>query len=176
MNLTIEQLREIMPNLEQTKAEQYFPHLQAAMVEFEINTPLRIAAFLAQLAHESMELKHMQEIASGVKYEGRKDLGNTQPGDGARYKGRGPIQLTGRNNYRKAGQALGLELEKYPHLAAGLDVAFRIAGWYWLSRKLNGFADAGRFDAITYRVNGGWNGKEEREKYYKRAKIVLGIA
>ena len=71
---------------------------QGVMEKYQITTPLRRAAFLAQLAHESGELKYMEEIASGEAYEGRKELGNTAPGDGKRYKGRGPIQLTGRFN------------------------------------------------------------------------------
>jgi len=116
--ITIEQLRAVMPNLSASKAAEYLPLLNTAMAEAQINTPQRKAMFLAQLAHESAQLRYFEEIASGAAYEGRKDLGNTQPGDGKRYKGRGPIQLTGRNNYRKAGQALGLDLEGNPPLAA----------------------------------------------------------
>ena len=103
-----------MPGVDPAKAEQYLPHINKAMAEGNINTPKRQAAFLAQLAHESGSLRYMEEIASGAAYEGRSDLGNTQPGDGTRYKGRGPIQLTGRSNYREAGKALGLDLEGNP--------------------------------------------------------------
>jgi putative chitinase len=99
-----------MPNLGQAKASQYLPHLNRALGEGQINTCKRKSAFLAQIAHESAQLRYFEEIASGAAYEGRRDLGNTQPGDGRRFKGRGPIQLTGRANYQRAGQALGLNL------------------------------------------------------------------
>jgi predicted chitinase/LysM repeat protein len=171
--VTVAQLRQVMPNLSQAKAEQYLPHLNKAMAEANINTPQRKAMFLAQLAHESGELRYMEEIASGAAYEGRKDLGNTQPGDGKRYKGRGPIQLTGRANYRAAGKALGIDLEGNPTRAKDPDVAFRIAGWYWSSRNLNTYADAGNFREVTRRINGGYNGLADREKYYRRAQNVF---
>ncbi|RKH21298.1 LysM peptidoglycan-binding domain-containing protein [Corallococcus praedator] len=172
--VSVAQLRKIMPNLSQAKAEQYLPHLNKAMAEAKINTPKRQEMFLAQLAHESGELRYMEEIASGAAYEGRKDLGNTQPGDGKRYKGRGPIQLTGRANYRAAGKALGIDLEGHPERAKDPDVAFRIAGWYWGSRNLNSYADAGNFREVTRRINGGYNGMASREMYYRRAQDVLG--
>ncbi|MCY1081761.1 LysM peptidoglycan-binding domain-containing protein [Archangium lansingense] len=115
-----------------------------------------------------------QQLASGAAYEGRADLVNTQPGDGVRFKGRGPIQLSGRANYRAAGRALGIDLENNPTRAADPDVGFRTAAWYWNNRHLNSYADAGNFDAITYRVNGGYNGKASRDAYYARALQVLG--
>lgn len=168
------QLQAIMPNLSSAKADEYLPLLNAAMVQGGINTPRRQAAFLAQLAHESGQLRYFEEIASGAAYEGRRDLGNTQPGDGVRYKGRGPIQLTGRHNYRIAGQALGIDLENNPTLAARPDVGFKIAVWYWNSRNLSAQADAGNFDAITRAINGGYNGKADRDRYWATAKRVLG--
>ncbi len=171
--VTVGQLRAVMPNLSQAKAEQYLPHLNRAMAEANITTPKRKAAFLAQLAHESGQLRYMEEIASGAAYEGRRDLGNTQPGDGVRYKGRGPIQLTGRANYRAAGRALGIDLEGNPQRAKDPDVAFRIAGWYWSSRNLNTYADAGNFREVTRRINGGYNGMADREMYYRRALNVF---
>lgn len=174
-DLTPEQLLAIMPNLPAAKSEAYLPLLNAAMGEFEINTPLRQASFLAQLAHESGELRYMEEIASGAAYEGRKDLGNTEKGDGVRYKGRGPIQLTGRSNYRRAGQALGLDLEGEPTLAAKPEVGFRIAGWFWKTHDLNAVADSGDFRKVTRIINGGYRGMEARERYHERAKAVLGV-
>jgi predicted chitinase len=172
--VSLQQLRQIMPNVSEARAQQMLPHLNAAMAEAGINTPKRQAAFLAQLAHESGEFRYMEEIASGAAYEGRTDLGNTQPGDGTRFKGRGPIQLTGRANYQAASQALGIDLVNNPTRAADPDVGFRTAAWFWNSRNLNSHADAGNFDAITYRVNGGYNGKAERDAYYARALQVLG--
>jgi predicted chitinase len=170
----VEQLRAIMPNLPLARAQQLLPYLNDAMIAGGINTPLRQAAFLAQLAHESVGLTAFEEYASGAAYEGRSDLGNVYPGDGVRYKGRGPIQLTGRSNYRAAGQALGLDLEGNPTRAADVDVGFRTAVWFWNSRNLSSYADARNFDAITYRVNGGYNGKASRDAYYARALQVLG--
>ncbi|QRO02433.1 LysM peptidoglycan-binding domain-containing protein [Archangium violaceum] len=172
--VSVQQLRAIMPNLSEARANELLPHLNSAMAEAGINTPRRQAAFLAQLAHESGQFRYMEEIASGAAYEGRADLGNTQPGDGVRFKGRGPIQLTGRANYRAAGRALGIDLENNPTRAADPDVGFRTAAWYWNNRNLNSYADAGNFDAITYRVNGGYNGKASRDAYYARALQVLG--
>jgi putative chitinase len=144
------------------------------MNEAGITTPKRQAAFLAQVAHESGELRFFEEIASGAAYEGRRDLGNVRPGDGRRFKGRGPIQLTGRANYRAAGRALGIELENNPTRAADPDVGFRVAAWYWRTRGLNTLADQGDFRQITKRINGGFNGLADRQRYWARAKAVLG--
>lgn len=171
--VTLGQLRKIMPSLPLSKARQYLPLLNRAMAEGKINTVKRKAAFLAQLAHESVQLRYFEEIASGAAYEGRRDLGNVRPGDGRRYKGRGPIQLTGRANYRAAGRALRLPLEKNPRLASRPDVGFRIAVWFWSSRGLNGLADKGAFTEITRRINGGYNGLSARRQYYARALRAL---
>jgi putative chitinase len=172
-DLTVAQLRAIMPHLTAERAAEFIGPLNKAMNKSEITTPLRRAAFLAQLAHESGELKYMEESASGEMYEGRKELGNTEPGDGKRYKGRGPIQLTGRFNYRKAGEALGLDLEGKPELAATPDVGCQVAGWFWSTRKLNDLADKKDFTTITKRVNGGLHGQTSREKFYRKALEVL---
>jgi len=172
--LTPELLRAVMPKVPDDQATRFAELLNTTLKEFDINSPRRQAAFLAQLAHESGQLRHMEEIASGEAYEGRKDLGNTQPGDGKRYKGRGPIQLTGRANYRKAGQALGLDLEGKPEQASQPEVGFRVAGWFWKSHGLNELADKGDFRAITRRINGGLNGLESRQKYYDNALKALG--
>lgn len=171
--LTDDELRQIMPNCPAAKCADYLPFLQQAMAEFDITSYLRETAFLAQLAHESAELRYMEEIASGAAYEGRKDLGNTQPGDGKRFKGRGPIQLTGRANYAKYGQLLGLDLINDPTIAATKEVGFRIAGQYWKLNGLNELADQQQFKAITKRINGGYNGLDDRIKYYNRAKKVM---
>jgi putative chitinase len=174
--LTPEQLLAVMPRLNAARAAELLPLLVAAMREADITTPRRMAAWLAQLAHESGELRYWEELASGEAYEGRRDLGNTQPGDGRRYKGRGPIQLTGRANYRAAGNALGLPLEERPELAAGPAVGFRVAAWFWRTRELNELADAGNFEAVTRRINGGLNGLADRERYHARAKAALGAS
>lgn len=174
-NTTLAVLRATMPHLSEAKAVEYLPHLTLAMVEGGIVGPLREAAFLAQLAHESGEFRYFEELASGEAYEGRKDLGNTQPGDGRRYKGRGPIQLTGRVNYRTAGQALGVDLEGHPEWVALPEVGFRVAAWYWVSRGLNALADSEDLMSITKRINGGYNGQAQRAVYYRAARLALGL-
>ena len=148
--------------------------LNAAMHEFHINSPIRQAAFIAQIAHESGELRYVEEIASGSAYEGRKDLGNTQPGDGMKYKGRGLIQITGRNNYLECGKALGVDLVTQPELLETNDLACRSAAWFWASHGLNDLADKGDFERITKRINGGYNGLKERQAYYAKALLFLG--
>jgi putative chitinase len=173
--LTRERLQAIMPRLTVVRADECLPYLDGAMVEADIITSPRQAAFLAQLAHESGELRFFEELASGEQYEWRRDLGNDKPGDGARYKGRGPIQLTGRANYRAAGRTLGLDLEGDPTRAADVDVGFRVAAWYWTTRGLNALADTGDFREITRRINGGFNGLDQRELYYRRALRVLAL-
>ncbi|MBF6327399.1 glycoside hydrolase family 19 protein [Nocardia transvalensis] len=176
----MEQLVAIMPELPPDRAQEYLPSLNAAMREGEITTPLRQAAFLAQLAYESCELRYFEELGDDDYFRqydpGRPNTaaGNTEPGDGPRYHGRGPIQLTGRANYRAAGEALGLDLEGDPALAARPDIGFRIAQWYWTSRTLNALADAGDFAGVTQAVNGGYHGLAAREAYYYRALEVLG--
>lgn len=150
------------------------PRAARAMVERGITTQHEAAAFLAQVLHESVYLRYFEEIASGEAYEGRRDLGNTQPGDGKRFKGRGPIQLTGRANYRAAGRALGLPLESNPALAARHDVGWRIAAWYWQARGLDAYANGTQsgFDQITRRINGGFNGKASRDTIWRRIRRV----
>ncbi len=171
--ITSAQLKAIMPTLTTERLATFLGPLNRTMWKNDITTPKRRAAFLAQLAHESGELKYMEEIASGKAHEGRKDLGNTEPGDGTRYKGRGPIQLTGRANYRAAGAALGLELEKTPELVARPEIGCLVAGWFWSTQKLNDLAEAGDFKQITRRINGGLNGLKQREAYHRKALEVF---
>lgn len=173
--MTARTLQQAMPGLSAAKARLYAPVLNEAMRAGGITTAPRAAAFLAQLGHESISLTHMQEIGGGFKYEGRRDLGNVFRGDGHRYMGRGWIQLTGRANYRTYGKALGLPLEKKPHLAERPDVAARVAVAYWNSRGLSKLADNGRFDAITQGINGGQNGAADRRARWRAIKR-LGTA
>lgn len=170
--MTRDELLEIMP-FAAARIDAFVEPLNEAMAEFEINTPARAAAFLAQVAHESGELRYVRELASGAAYEGRADLGNTQPGDGVRFKGRGLIQITGRNNYYACGDALGLDLVMYPELLESPANACLSAAWFWEGRGLNELADAGNFDRITRRINGGTNGAQQRNAYWARAKEIL---
>lgn len=138
-----------------------------------MDSPLRLAHFFAQLAHESGGFRYMEEIASGQAYEGRADLGNVQPGDGKRFKGRGPIQLTGRANYRLFGRALGLDFEAHPEIVALPSIGLLAACHYWRMRGLNDLADADDVVAITKRVNGGTNGLADRQAYLAKAKALF---
>jgi predicted chitinase len=160
-----------MRGLDRERARLYAPHINAAMLRGEITTLRRAQYFIAQLAHESVDLRYFEEIASGAAYEGRRDLGNTQPGDGRRFKGRGPIQLTGRSNYRGFGIWLG-EGEKFtrePSLVATPKYGFLAALYYWQTRNLNGYCDRGDFRGLTRRINGGYNGLADR--YLKLAYV-----
>lgn len=153
------------------------------MSEASIDNCLRLAAYSAQLAHESGGLLFFEEIADGSQYEGREDLGNTQPGDGRRYKGRGPIQLTGRANYRSAGSGLGRAFESMPEEVGMPSGGFEAAAWFWRERVDNADADAGTqegFDQITIAINGcggvisGCNGVADRNNRWEEAKRLLG--
>jgi putative chitinase len=150
------------------------PILQATLTEYAMNTDIRAAHFLAQTCHESAGFRTAEEFASGSAYEGRKDLGNTQPGDGPRYKGRGLIQLTGRANYVEYGEALGLDLVDYPETAAEPVISLRIACEFWKRRGLNQVADRDDIETITRRINGGLNGLDDRKAYLAKAKAALG--
>ncbi len=145
------------------------------MVEFNISTPLRQAHFLAQIAHESDRFNALEEYASGEDYEGRDDLGNTQPGDGVRFKGRGLIQITGRTNYGDCGKALGVDLINNPTKLAAPDLASRSAGWFWAINQLNGDADNDDVRTVTRVINGGYNGLDDRIMLLQAAKQVLKV-
>lgn len=147
--------------------------LTPTLKSYAIETRLRIAHFLAQTCHESAGFRTTEEFASGEAYEGRADLGNVQPGDGVRYKGRGLIQLTGRANYRRVGQALGIDLERNPLAAAEPRLSLRIACEYWKSRSINALCDADDVIAVTRAVNGGLNGLDDRRSLTTKAKTVL---
>lgn len=170
--LTLDQLIKIMPYAK-ARAARFIDGLNETMAEFGITTPARQAAFLAQIGHESGQLQYVKELASGEAYEGRKDLGNTQPGDGRRYKGRGLIQITGRANYIASGDALNLDLIDHPELLEEPGNACRSAGWFWSKHGLNELADAGDFERITRRINGGLNGWEDRQALHTVAERVL---
>lgn len=159
------------------RAAEFLPLIEAAAPEFGITTPARMAAFLAQVGHESGGLHWLVELWGPTlaqrNYEGRADLGNTQPGDGFKYRGRGLIQITGRANYAKASQALGVDYLAQPELLAEPVHAVRSAMWFWQEHGLNELADAGKFDRITLRINGGMNGQAQRVALWASAQEVL---
>jgi putative chitinase len=148
--------------------------LSATLADYGITTNLRVAHFVAQTCHESDGFVTTTEYADGTAYDGRTDLGNTEPGDGPRYKGRGLLQLTGRRNYRAYGQLLGLDLENNPLMAAEPVVSLRIACEYWKAKDLNYHADHDDIRTVTQLVNGGQNGFSDRKGYLAKAKTALG--
>ena len=203
--VTDDELRQIMPTLPAARRAELLPAMQQAMNEFGINNKLREAAFLATLAVESGELRLMVEnlnysaqgllrtfpkyftpalanayarqpekIANRV-YANRMGNGPEASGDGWRYRGRGVIQITGRDNYRRHGGAIGVDIENSPERAADPDVAFRIAGAFWQSNGCNPLADQQNFGRVSKIINGRFppHGWPERQRYYAKAKQVL---
>lgn len=193
-------LLKIMPHCSVPRAELLTPHLDSAMQAASIASPQRQAAFLGQLALESGELRWMEEIwgpsPAQLRYERPvingaqaplvtippiplwQRLGNTESGDGKKFKGHGPIQITGRKNHLICGQALGVDLIAHPELAATPEVAFRTATWFWNTHNLNAFADLDSeesYKKITLAINGGLNGYDHRVKYWQNARRILGL-
>jgi putative chitinase len=180
--LTDAQLTAIMPNMPTARRALFLPALNQTMQVYTISNRLRAAAFLGQLAHESGEFRFMEELwgptAQQMRYEPQSSLatrlGNTRPGDGKRYKGRGPIQITGHANYKRYGELLGLDVVSKPELVATPGVGLSAAGLFWRTNGLNALAELQDYREITRRINGGYNGWEERLRYYEVAKKVLG--
>lgn len=176
--LTQQQLNRIMPNAGSRSGVFISPINQAAE-EFAINTPARMAAFLAQIAVESGELRYLREIwgPTGwqLKYESHHGLGNIQPGDGKRFLGRGLIQLTGRANYAEFGEWLDLPLLDQPELLEQPLHAARSAACFWQKRRCNELADSSQFKTLTARINPGLLHYDRRLAYWLKAKALLGV-
>ncbi len=202
--ITDAQLRAVMSNLASEKRITYLPYLNASMGEFEIIGRLRASAYLAQLAHESKELqvwsenlnysadglmrtwptrfnreratayqRQPEKIANYV-YANRMGNGAEASGDGWKFRGRCPLQTTGKDMYQKCGKALKIDLVADPDLLLLPEYGFRAAAWIWAVEKgLNPLADKRAFRDITKRINGGYNGLAEREEYYERALQIL---
>ena len=200
MSITTQQLLQILPNAGQV-AGVFVPVLNTAMSRYQIVGAKRVAAFIAQVGHESGHLTHLvenlnysadalrktwpsrfnaelattvarkPEQIANIAYGNR--MGNTAPGDGWKYRGRGLIQITGKNNYRSCSEALGLDLIPHPELLEKPQHACMSAAWFWATNGLNILADAGKFDAITQRINGGQNGAADRQALYAKALKAL---
>ncbi len=203
--LTAAQLKEIMPQATAENIEKYLAPLNNGMPDFEINTPLRAAHFIAQVAHESGSFRYSVEnlnysakalravfgkyfptnelaeeyarkpekIANRV-YGNRMGNGDEASGDGWKYRGRGLIQLTGCDNYRRCSEGIGLNLAEDPdQVSDNPVVSVKAVGWYWQTNNLNRYADADDIKGITRRINGGLNGLEDRMEFLERAKHVL---
>ncbi|TLG93159.1 glycoside hydrolase family 19 protein [Pseudomonas edaphica] len=176
MPITDQQLLQILPNAGR-QAGVFVPVLNTAMGRYGIVGTLRVSAFIAQVGHESGQLRYVREIwgptAQQLGYEGRADLGNIVKGDGSKFRGRGLIQITGRGNYAACGEALGLDLISKPELLELPQWAAASAAWFWKSNGLNNLADNGEFVKITRRINGGLTGQDDRLALYERALKVL---
>lgn len=171
-----EKLAIVLPLALESKIDLYFPSLKASMVKYNITSPLQMAHFIAQVGHESASFLYSEEIASGAAYEGRKDLGNFKKGDGVLYKGRGLIQITGRFNYRDYSKFTGNKYLEQPELLSqNPDVAVDSACWFWVSRELPKLAEADDVKAVTKRINGGYNGLDDRIQNLRRAKALLAF-
>lgn len=180
-------LSKLTQHISLARCNALIPGLYEAWRIAEVNTALRRAGWFSQVLEESVGLSATTEFASGSEYEGRTDLGNTQPGDGVRFKGRGFVQVTGRNHYRDFG-AWCFKRRLVPSPSYFLDNPTKIAddrfawisvAWYWIGNHNHGYdflnkaADAKDLVAMTYMVNGGQNGFATRQYYYNRA-LALG--
>ncbi len=181
--ITEQTLRRMMPAAG-ARLDAHLPYIVPAMIKGDIKTPDRIAAFLAQLAHESGEYRWMEEIwgptEAQLGYEGRADLGNIYPGDGRKFAGVGPIQTTGRDNITACGVYLGIDAAADPKKLTLPQYATASAVWFWTigNKKidLNLLADRGWFKTITRVINGGFNGLSDRREYWDRNRALLGLA
>ena len=182
VKVTGSQITSMFPDVKGDTATQYAEYLNEAFRMASVNTKRRMAHFLGQVGHESGGLTTFSEWYKGKnaeayfnkKYGSRKDLGNTVKTDGYKYRGRGPIQVTGKANYELCGKALDLDLVAKPDLLLEPKYGFRAAAWFWAKRKINTYADADNLTMVTKRVNGGTNGISDRKKRTTLAKKVLG--
>ncbi len=175
-----EHLRQLAPPQSGRRAERQHEIIEGMGISFattvekyDINTPLRIAHFLAQVAHESDGFCTTEEYASGRAYENRKDLGNTHEGDGPLFKGRGLLQLTGRANYRAVGEKIDEALEARPLLVNDPATYLLVSCVFWADKKINPHCDADDIISVTHIVNGGLNGLPSRKAYLLKAKSLI---
>ncbi len=179
MMLTLPQLMACIP-YSGDRAPIYLECLNTAMHEFQIDSPLRQAMFIAQVAHESGSLRYTRELADGMDYDltrdpmKAKELGNTQPGDGPKYRGRGLLQVTGKANTLACLATLNRKLDDLDYLETPMG-ASRSAAWFWFKNGLNMPADQGLFWTVSKKINGGTNGLDDRIQAYCRARKALGI-
>lgn len=165
------------------RAKIWLPYINDACAAFDISTPQRVAAFLAQVSHESGGFRWIRELwgptPAQARYEGRADLGNTEPGDGKLFMGRGLIQVTGRANYCHVRDGLrdagfdAPDFEESPQRMENMQWAAMSAAFFWQKHGLNELADAGDFEHITRRINGGLNGQANRVEIWAAAKKAV---
>lgn len=180
--VTAEQVIQILGGGQVNTARKLTPGINETFTKYQIDTPLRMAHFLAQVMHESGGFQWLREIwgptpdqkSYELPHRKARELGNTKAGDGSRFRGRGLIQLTGRANYKQFSDALGIDFISHPEKVEIAPYAVLAAGWYWNTRKINEPADQDDVVEVTKRINGGTNGIADRRKYLKRAKLILG--
>ena len=165
-------VQKVCPHLDEEAARKIADALGPAFAQHDITTPRRAVMAVAQFAHESAGFRTTTEYATGDAYEGRRDLGNTQPGDGRRFKGRGFIQITGRANYAAVSEAFDHDFVARPEDLAKPRWAAKASAWWWASHGCNEIADRDDFEALTRRINGGLNGWDDRCSCLARAKPV----
>lgn len=169
IRLTTDQIKKICPSAQKINIDKYLSLLNGAMIRYDINTPHRVASFLAQILHESGGFMYVKEIASGKAYEGRKDLGNTVEGYGVKYKGRGLIQNTGFFNYKQLAKDFAIDLINKPELLETPKWAVEAACHFWKSHNLNEICETHDVTKVTKIINGGKNGLAERIHYFEKA-------
>jgi putative chitinase len=179
IKLTMENLKEL--GVSSQNADKFVLHSNNTIEKYKINTPLRLSHFMAQVLHESGNFRYVKELSNGKQYEGRKDLGNINVGDGPLFLGRGFIQTTGRTNYKKYGDSIGTDLLTNPEKLETPELASDSAGWFWITTKtkagssLNDLADQDNFLTITLKVNGGFHGIKDRLQKLKKSYNLFGI-
>lgn len=182
--ITESMVRQAFPNLTNKDAATFADAFRQWFPVYGITNPRRVSAFIAQVGHESGSLRHLVEIWGPTpqqrKYEPPNRLanilGNAQPGDGRRFRGRGLIQITGRHNYSQISRAFSINFLDNPDLLAEPNMAVRSACWWWSSRNLNDIADLDTVDAfrrITRIINGGFNGWDDRLKRWEAARKIF---
>ena len=171
------QIRRIMPNAPSSRISEFVASFNKWCSTFGISSPWRASHYIAQVAHETGELRYMEELSSGAQYEGRKDLGNIHPGDGVRYKGRGYLQTTGRSNYQRyaSSKYCNGDLMSHPEWLSRSPGNQKSSMFFWMVNGLNELSDFDDVKSVTKRVNGGYNGLESRMYYTRRAKSVFNI-
>lgn len=175
ITITFDTLKAITKYAKQEPFAEVAEWITKLAPQYGVDTPIRMAHFLSQACHETDHFRVLEEYASGAAYEGRKDLGNTQQGDGKRYKGRGIFQTTGRANYAAASKDLNEDFVAHPEELCHPAFAVESALLYWRDKKLSVLADHDDCTAITRRINGGFNGLQDREWHLRAAKEVLGL-
>ena len=190
MKITAEQILKILPNAHPATIETLMPFFDSYLPLFGIDTPQRLGGYFSQTGEESASFHTFKEYASGTEYEGRADLGNIEPGDGVKFKGRGPIQITGHAEYKACSLALFADsrLLDHPELLEAPDAGIKSSCWFWSKYKnLNAICDQAeewhkpgvhdytKFQWLTILINGGLNGFDVRQANYTRARQILGF-